>query len=228
MKNTFYEFQVLNERVIDCRLCPRLVHFRETVPPRKSYSGQPYWRRPVPGFGDLEAWLLIIGLAPAIHGGNRTGRIFTGDESARFLMKNLYLEGFANQPESVSIEDGLRLMGCYMTPAVKCVPPKHRPTTQECLNCSRYLKEEFYLLKKVQAVLFLGKFAMDAYVKVAKQQNLHLPPLKFVHGAKYDIENHLTLYMSYHPSPQNTYTGTLTDVMFRNLLQTIKKDHCRS
>ena len=224
MEDKLALYQDLTDTVINCRLCPRLVHFRETVPPRTSYKNETYWRRPVPGFGDLEAWLLILGLAPAIHGGNRTGRIFTGDESARFLMRNLYQKGFANQPISVSKDDGLELKGCYITPVVKCVPPKHKPIRQEYLNCSRYLLAELQLLNKIKAVLALGKFAFDGFVSLGRSQGYSIPSLKFEHGEKYHLERLPILYASYHPSPQNTFTGKLTDQMFLDVLSQIKKD----
>lgn len=214
----------LREEIIQCRLCPRLVAFRETVPPRKSFEDQVYWRKPVPGHGDPKAWMLIVGLAPPAHGGNRTGRVFTGDPSATFLMRGLYKAGFANQPFSESMDDGLRLHGCYITPAVKCAPPHHKPTREEFFTCSRYFQNELRLLKHLKCVLVLGKFAFDAYMLYAKTHGHTTSKMKFKFGGKYVFEGLPTLYASYHPSPRNTYTGKLTDTMFQNLLQKIKKE----
>lgn len=219
----FPSFEALNECVVGCRKCPRLVEFRETVPARKGFEDEPYWRRPVPGFGDKHAWLLITGLAPSAHGGNRTGRIFTGDNSGKFLFNALYKEGFANQPISESIDDGLKLKGCYITAAVKCAPPEHKPTKEEFSNCSVYYWNELHLLKKLTTVLALGKLAFDSYLNYAKSQGLNTRNMPFKHGAKYELEGMPTLYASYHPSPQNTNTGTMTETMFRNLLKKIRQ-----
>lgn len=218
-------FSKLKKTVISCRLCPRLVQFREQVPARKIFSEQSYWRKPIPGFGDHKAWLLILGLAPSPDGGNRTGRIFTGDNSARFLFKALFEEGFANQPTSEFKEDGLILHGCYITAIVKCVPPQHRPTSQECLNCSRYWHAEMQLLKKVKAVLTLGEFAFNALRSFAKESGKDVTQMKFSHGKKYPIDDFPIVYASFHPSPQNTNTGILTHQMFTNLLKQIKLDY---
>lgn len=214
----------LNNDVIGCRLCPRLVEYRETAPPRAAFKDQTYWRKPVPGFGDPDAWLLILGLAPAANGGNRTGRIFTGDNSGRFLYKALYEEGFANQATWESADDGLILKGCYLTAIVKCAPPQNKPLPQEFKNCSRYWHEELRLLKNAVSVLALGKHAFDAYKAYVKSQGENVRDLVFKHGAGYSIENMPTLYASYHPSQQNTFTGVLTETMFRGLLGKIKND----
>jgi uracil-DNA glycosylase family 4 len=214
-------FKTLNGCVTECRLCPRLVKFRENVPEKKQFAGQTYWRRPVPGFGDPDAYLLILGLAPSAQGGNRTGRIFTGDESARFLFQALHKEGFANQPTSTSIDDGLKLHGCYMTAAVKCVPPANRPTPLEEKHCFPYLVNEFALLKKVTAVLALGGIAFKEYLRYVKARGSH----RFRHGEKHLIEGFPTVYTSYHPSPQNTNTGKLNLSMLCNVLKQIKADH---
>lgn len=208
----------LCQNIRACRKCPRLTEFREALPKRASYQSETYLRQPTPGFGDPDARLLILGLAPSAHGGNRTGRIFTGDESARFLMKMLHEVGFANQSTSLSLDDGLKLHGCYMTPAVKCVPPQNRPLKQECENCLPYLKKEFSLLPHLRAVLALGQLAHEAF--------FHLIGIKktpFKHGEKLSF-GPLSLYSSYHPSPQNTYTGKLTEKMLLTLLNKIKTD----
>ncbi len=205
-----------------CRLCPRLVHFRETVAAKKAFADEPHWRKPVPGFGDPQAWLLITGLAPSIQGGNRTGRLFTGDESARFLFQALYHEGLANQPTSTSHDDGLRLHGCYMTAAVKCVPPQNKPTHAEFLRCHPYYENEIALLPHLKAVLALGKCAFDAYLFHVKQKGHSIRGLRFRHGECYTFEGLPPLYTCYHPSPQNTNTGKLTSAMMRKVLKEIK------
>ncbi|MEM0118659.1 MAG: uracil-DNA glycosylase [Conexivisphaerales archaeon] len=201
------------------------MRFRETVPARKAFTNTQYWRKPVPGFGDPEAWLVIVGLAPAAHGGNRTGRVFTGDETGRFLVQALYRTGFANQPESVSRDDGLKLKGCFLTATVKCVPPDNKPTREECNNCSRYLDAEFYLLKNKKAILALGKIAFDACLDYVKRVGKSVRGLKFAHGARYQIDGVPELYASYHPTPRNTYTKKLTMEMMTDLLDKIKQNH---
>lgn len=225
VKFLFKTFAQLNEAVVNCRLCPRLVAFREEVPARAAYADQLYWRKPVPGFGDTKGWLLILGLAPAAHGGNRTGRLFTGDASARFLMQALYDEGFANQPLSESRDDGLILHDAYMTAVVKCVPPKDKPTSQECLNCSRYLHAEIAMLDNLSAVLALGKLAFDAFRHYAKLRGVDTRPMRFSHGAYITTPEFPTLYASYHPSPQNTNTGKLNQSMLRTVLQNIRHNY---
>jgi uracil-DNA glycosylase len=218
-------FMSLNTCVSECRDCPRLVKFRENVPEKSKFEGQTYWKRPVPGFGDPTAFLLILGLAPSAQGGNRTGRIFTGDESARFLFKGLHKEGFANQPLSENRDDGLKLRGCYMTAVVKCVPPKNRPTPLEQRNCFPYLLSEFALLKHLTAVLALGGFAYNGYLHYVKSQGGPKTSDRFQHGEKHLIEGFPTLYSCYHPSPQNTNTSKLNLTMLCNVLKQIQKDH---
>jgi uracil-DNA glycosylase family 4 len=178
----------------------------------------------VPGFGDLGAWLLIIGLAPAADGGNRTGRVFTGDESGRFLVAALYKTGFANQPTSVSRDDGLSFEGCFITAAVKCVPPENRPSREEFRNCARYLETEIKMLARVTTILALGSKAFDAFIEYARKNRLVKRAPKFSHGVKCKIGKRWTLYGSYHPSPRNTYTGKLTPIMLEQLLQRIKRN----
>lgn len=212
-------FSTLRKKIITCRLCPRLVEFRENVPKRTSFKEEEYWRRPVSGFGDTEGWLLITGLAPAAHGGNRTGRIFTGDLSAKFLMNALYKAGFANQPTSERVGDGLQLLGCYMTAAVKCVPPDNAPLRIEFESCSQYYANELLLLKNLKAILALGKEAFESYLRFVGERK------PFIHGKCYLFEKWPRVYASYHPSPQNTYTGKLTDKMFLSFLEKIKKDY---
>lgn len=228
MLEVFDSFSALNACVTQCRRCPRLVKFRENIPEKKQFSGQTYWKKPVPGFGDPNAYLLILGLAPSAQGANRTGRIFTGDESARFLFQALHKEGLANQPTSESLEDGLKLHGCYMTAAVKCVPPQNKPTSLEQKNCFPYLLNEFALLNKIASVLVLGKFAFDGYLQYVRHQRGPKVSHRFRHGEKHLIEGFPTLYSCYHPSPQNTNTGKLTPAMMASVLKQIKKDRAIS
>ena len=220
-------FKKLHDKIIQCHLCPRLVKHREKVRIRTIISEEIPWRKPVPGFGDEKAFLLIVGLAPSVEGANRTGRIFTGDESATFLMKNLYQAKFANQPFSHSSFDGLKLKGCYLTAAVKCVPPHHHPTQSEIKNCSPYLDEEIQLLKNLKAVLVLGQIAFSAYRNRLKHLGHDVRHLRFVHGARYPLDGYPDLFVSYHPSPQNTNTGVLTNEKFLSLLKTIRRRFCR-
>jgi uracil-DNA glycosylase family 4 len=212
----------MRETLVKCRRCKRLVAFREEAPVKKAFEKETYWRRPVSGFGDEKGWLLILGLAPSAQGGNRTGRIFTGDASARFLFHALYREGFASQPESEKLGDGLKLKGCYVTAAVKCVPPQNKPDAEECFNCSEYLWNELHLLKGIKRVLVLGKFALDAYRFYLKSHGAQVPKMVFKHGGRCMIEGFPSVYMSYHPSPQNTQTGKLTEKMFCEVLQELR------
>jgi uracil-DNA glycosylase len=218
------ELTDLNETIARCRTCSRLVRFRESVPKRASFREQEYWRRPVPGFGDPEAWLLVLGLAPAAHGGNRTGRVFTGDESARFLTRVLYKAGFANKPTSESRSDGLMYSECYVTAAVKCVPPENKPTQSEFTNCGRFLDQEFALLRNVRAVVCLGRMACTAYLGYARRAGATVDGIEFGHGARLRIEGFPTLYCAYHPSPRNTHTGKLTEAMLLKVFNRAKKD----
>lgn len=216
-------FNSLEKIVTQCRRCPRLVAFRERVPKRKAFENESYWRKPLPGFGDPQAPLLILGLAPSAHGGNRTGRIFTGDGSGAFLVKALYKAGFASQPSSLSKADGLALHRCYLTAAVKCVPPENRPTTEEFVNCSDYLATEMLLLKQLKGVLVLGQLAFDHFLRFLQRNHIEARAT-FEHGKKYQFPQAPTIWASYHPSPQNTNTGKLTERMFLHLLQEIKKE----
>ncbi len=212
---------------MSCRKCPRLVSYREKVAAEKTkrYAEWNYWGRPVPGFGDRRAELVIIGLAPAAHGGNRTGRVFTGDLSAKFMVDCLYEAGFTSQPNSDSMDDGLHMINSYMLAAVRCVPPGDRPARDEALNCFPFLERELKLLKHAKVVLLLGKFAFDSYVRFLRETlGLNSRGMKFSHGAVYRIEGHPALYASYHPSPRNTNTGMLTRLMFLDLLASIKKE----
>lgn len=220
-RQRFREWQALCERITQCRACPRLVAWREEVArhPRRAYQNQPYWARPVPGFGDLEAGLLICGLAPAAHGGNRTGRIFTGDRSGDFLFECLYQVGLANQPISIGPGDGLELRNCYITAVVRCAPPQNRPLPNERDRCLPYLIEELRLLRNVRVILCLGRFAWDGMLRVLAELGHHLRPRPpFRHGVAVCVGPY-QLLASYHPSQQNTFTGKLTRKMFLRVLR---------
>jgi uracil-DNA glycosylase family 4 len=207
LSSTNLLLEVRNE-VVDCRRCPRLVEYREEVARRKrrEFLEWEYWGRPIPGFGDPNASLLIVGLAPAAHGGNRTGRVFTGDRSGDFLYKALYKTGLANQPTSRSTDDGLVLNGAYVTAAVKCAPPDNKPTTDETSSCAAYLSREIDSLKDLKTILCLGQFALNAVIHVIQN--------------KYNLgEGIPVIVCSYHPSPRNTQTGKLTEKMFLSVLR---------
>jgi uracil-DNA glycosylase family 4 len=206
----------LEREVISCRRCPRLVAWREEVArvKRAAFASETYWGRPLPGFGDPKAKVLVLGLAPAAHGGNRTGRIFTGDRSGDWLFGSMYRTGFANQPTSVSRDDGLRLTGAYVTAAVRCAPPANRPTPVERDNCLPWLADELKLLPSVRVVVTLGSFAWDVALRAltALGEPRPRPRPKFGHGAEAQI-GRCTLVGCYHPSQQNTFTGKLTEPM---------------
>ncbi len=204
----------LRKRIVECDLCPRLVRFRVEVAKRrpKRYKDWEYWSRPLPGFGDQKARLLIVGLAPAAHGGNRTGRMFTGDGSGSWLAKALYETGFANKPESVHREDGFFLKDAYVTAVVRCVPPKNRPNSEEIENCNQYLVEEIKHLKNLKVILCLGSVALKGTLKALKKlyPEADLKGIKFGHGLLYRPSGlPFILMTSYHPSRQNTQTGRL-------------------
>lgn len=201
----------LNADLIECRRCPRLVDWREQVAEEKraAYADEEYWGRPVPGFGDPAARLMIIGLAPAAHGANRTGRMFTGDRSGDWLYAALHRAGFANQPEATHLGDGLRLTGAYVTSPVKCAPPANKPTTDERDNCAPYLTAEVELLRPRVAIA-LGGFGWDAALRFWGWEG-RKP--KFGHGAEYAVPDGPLLLGSYHVSQQNTFTGRLTEPM---------------
>ena len=220
---SFKSLTQLNQVAVDCRLCKRLVEYRESVTPKSKYKNEEYWKRPVLGFGDPKAHLFILGLAPSAQGGNRTGRIFTGDASGDFLFQVLHQAGYANQSTSTARNDGLELIGCYITAAVKCAPPQNKPTPKECMSCSQYWTQELHLLKNVTAVLCLGKFAFDAFYTYAngKTKREDKRPL-FKHGGIYALDGLPTLHASYHPSPQNTNTGKFTQKMFIEVLENIR------
>ena len=216
--------KALTHTVVACRRCPRLVSYREGVSPRASFASQRYWRKPVPGFGDLNGRLLVLGLAPALHGGNRTGRVFTGDSSGRFLVRALYDAGFANNPISESLDDGLVYTDCYVTAAVKCVPPGDKPAKEEFENCSAYLDAEISMMKNLTAVLALGALSFRAYIDHLDRQGVDVKGVKFLHGGDFKFKKGPALYASYHPSPRNTNTGKLTQKMLVSVLRRLSRE----
>jgi uracil-DNA glycosylase len=208
--------RALEQQVVECRRCPRLVAWREQVAREKraAFAGEAYWGRPVPGFGDPKARVLVLGLAPAAHGGNRTGRIFTGDRSGDWLFASLYRTGFANQPTSVHRGDGLKLRSMWITAAVRCAPPQNRPTPAERDNCLPWAQAEIELLPELRLVVCLGAFAWDAALRLraALGAPAPRPRPRFAHGAEL-LEGPLWLLGCFHPSQQNTFTGKLTEPM---------------
>jgi uracil-DNA glycosylase family 4 len=208
--------QELTDQIVGCRLCPRLVAWREEAArqPPKRYAGEEYWARPVPGFGDPAATVLVVGLAPAAHGGNRTGRIFTGDRSGDFLFASLHRAGLASQPGSEHRGDGLRLHGAYIAAVNRCAPPGNRPTPQERDNCLPYLAGELEALSEVRTIVCLGAYAWDGAVRAVRALGHHIPSPRprFGHAAEADVGPY-RLLGCYHPSQQNTFTGVLTPVM---------------
>ncbi len=217
----------LSEEIVSCRKCPRLVRHREKVARtrRRAYRDWTYWGRPVPGFGDPQAELAIIGLAPAAHGANRTGRVFTGDRSGEFLYRMLYRAGLANQPTSTHPGDGLALQNAYITATVRCAPPGNKPLPAEIRNCRPYLEAELDILRP-RAVLALGRIAFAAYLKLLKERGAiaSRAGYRFAHGASFSFPGELPrLFASYHPSQQNTLTGRLTPTMFARVLRGIRR-----
>lgn len=209
--------EALAEEIHACRKCPRLVAWREAeaADPPKRYRGQDYWARPVSGFGDPAARILIVGLAPAAHGANRTGRMFTGDRSGEWLYAALHRAGLANQATAESRDDGLKLRHAYITSVVKCAPPANKPTPDERDNCLPYLERELELLGRARVVVALGKFGWDGFLGAARAIGVPTPRPKprFGHGAEVELDRGLTLLGCFHPSQQNTFTGKLTAPM---------------
>lgn len=214
--------QGLAGEILWCRRCPRLVRWRERVAREKvhRHAGEEYWGKPLAGFGDPAARILLVGLAPAAHGGNRTGRMFTGDESGRWLFRALHKAGIASLPDSVSRDDGQRLSDCYITAAVRCAPPANRPLPAEFARCRPFLLSEIALLTRVRVVVGLGKIgfdaALEAYRALGKISYRARPP--FAHGVEHRLGD-LTFLASYHPSQQNTFTGRLTEAMLDGVVR---------
>jgi len=212
----------LEQRIVDCRRCPRLVAWREQTAREKraAYRAETYWGRPVPGFGDPAARILVVGLAPAAHGGNRTGRVFTGDRSGNFLFSALHRAGLANQPTSTRQGDGLRLRDAFVTATVRCAPPANKPTTAERESCRPYLETELDLLTNVRVMLALGGYAWAQVLRIfrARGESPSPAPARFGHGAEVQLGDR-TLLGSYHPSQQNTFTGRLTPAMLDAVME---------
>ena len=221
------ELRRLQAAVVDCRRCPRLVAYRQQVAREKvrRYREQTYWGKPLPGFGDPAAKLLIVGLAPAAHGGNRTGRMFTGDRSGEFLFRALYDTSFANQLESSHRGDGLCLRYTYITAAVRCAPPANKPTAAEFQACRPFLVREILLLEHVSAVVTLGRIGFDAFLKAWVEAGRKPPakPPRFSHAAEVTLPGGITLLASYHPSQRNTLTGLLTAAMFSGIFHRVRR-----
>ena len=217
----------LQQTVVSCRRCPRLVEYREDVAAKKRrmYMDWDYWGKPLPSLGDPGARVLIIGLAPAAHGGNRTGRMFTGDRSGDLLMGTLHAFGFASSPVSRSRDDGLELHDAYVTAALRCAPPANRPTRNELANCQPFLLRELALLSKVRVVVALGRIGFDTYIGTLAARGLTPPSPRprFGHLALHEMPDGVTLISSYHPSRQNTQTGRLTTEMFEDVFRTARR-----
>lgn len=226
------DLQRLQSEVIRCTKCPRLVRWRTKIAREKvkRFKEWEYWGKPVPGFGDPAARLVLVGLAPAAHGANRTGRMFTGDRSGDWLYRALYKAGFANQPDSFSSEDGLQLSDCYITAACRCAPPLNKLLPSEVQHCRPFLLREFQLLKNMTVVIGLGRIGFEAAAHSLKElgKNSLVKKPKFFHGAEYALDAGMTLLASFHPSQQNTFTGKLTEPMFDSVFRrarTIVKRH---
>ncbi|MFA6540370.1 MAG: uracil-DNA glycosylase [Bacteroidota bacterium] len=218
----------VHRHIEQCRLCPRLVEWREEVAAEKTkrFSDWTYWGKPVPGFGDPDAEVVIVGLAPAAHGANRTGRMFTGDESGKWLYRALHKSGFANRQNSEHVNDGMKLTNCYITAAARCAPPQNKLFPIELQNCRPFLLQEFQLLKKCKVIVGLGKIGFDTAFEVIrslKKTDLVRKP-HFSHVTVVPLSKSLTLIGSYHPSQQNTFTGRLTEPMFDSIFRAVRKE----
>ncbi len=221
---------LLQSMVTRCKKCPRLVNYLEGVSNHKPkrYRAEDYWSKPLPSFGDLEARVLIIGLAPAANGGNRTGRMFTGDRSGEWLFEALHRFGYANQPNSVRRDDDFALKDCYITATIRCAPPENKPLPGEIENCRPYILKELDLLKNVRVVVPLGQIAFTQTLKSLKLKGYEVPPLAFGHGKKYVLRTPnsrlrtISLITTYHPSQQNTQTGKLTRPMFHKIFKMVR------
>lgn len=218
--------KTLEAELIACRRCPRLVSWREEVAQtkRKAYQDEVYWGKPVPGFGDADARVLIVGLAPGAHGSNRTGRMFTGDASGDFLFPALHRAGFANQPTAEHLGDGLKLDQVFITAICRCVPPKNRPRVAEIKNCLPWMEAEIDLMPHLQGYVALGRIAFDGIRRMYKMQDIDLPKMDFGHNQFYELGKGMPwLLTSYHPSQQNTLTGRLTEEMFDAVWERVRQ-----
>jgi uracil-DNA glycosylase len=231
------DLRKLQDKVIRCRKCPRLVAYLQEVSHHKPrrYRDWGYWSKPLPSFGAPDARVLIIGLAPAAQGGNRTGRMFTGDRSGEWLFNALYQFGFANQPNSLRRDDGFKLNDCYITATIRCAPPKNKPLPEEIENCRTYFLEELDLLKKVEVIVPLGQIAFAQTLRSLRLKGAEIPSLSFGHGKVYEVSTGqalqtpnsrlrtFTLVVTYHPSQQNTQTGKLNKPMFHKIFKMVRK-----
>ena len=219
------KFQKLNNSIIKCNKCQRLVVFRKKIAKekRKQFINQKYWGKPVTGFGDTKAKILFVGLAPAAHGGNRTGRVFTGDKSSDFLYKCLYKAKISNQPYSNNLKDGLKLKNAFITAALKCVPPEDKPNKQELNNCFGYFKKEIEILENLKIIVALGKIAFDACVNFYKSNYGFNEKINFSHNIIYRFPNNIFLVGCYHPSPRNVNTGRINERKMTNLFKKVLK-----
>ena len=214
----------LNNKIIKCRLCTRLINFRKKIlkKKRKQYINEQYWGKPITGFGDINGEMLFVGLAPAAHGGTRTGRVFTGDKSSDFLYKCLFKANISNQINSDHINDGLKLKNAYITAALKCVPPEDKPSKKELDNCSNFFNNEIELLKNLKVIVCLGKIAFDACKYFYKKKINLNQKIKFGHGKIYSLKNGIKMVGCYHPSPRNVNTGRINEKKMVRLFQKIK------
>lgn len=218
------ELKKLQNLITECQKCPRLVaHLKEVSNHKpKRYRDWNYWSKPLPSFGDPNAQILIVGLAPAAQGGNRTGRMFTGDRSGEWLFDALYQFGFANQPNSLRRDDDFNLDDCYITATIRCAPPKNKPLPEEIENCRPYFLKELDLLNNVKVLIPLGQIALTQTVRSLRQRGLDIPSLAFGHGKVYPLPNGQTIITTYHPSQQNTQTGKLTRPMFHQIFKMVR------
>ena len=219
------KFKSLNKTIIKCKKCPRLTNFIKKISKekRKKNINEKYWGKPVAGFGDVNAKLLILGLAPAAHGGTRTGRAFTGDKSGEFLFQCLYKAKIANQPTSINLNDGLKIKSTYITNILKCVPPEDKPLNKELNNCSIYFDTEISNLKKLELIITLGKVAFDNCLKFYKKKYTLTKKIHFKHGKSYLLPDNVTLIPCYHPSPRNVNTKLISKKMMITLFQKAKR-----
>jgi len=218
--------ETLNKKIIACKKCPRLVAFKKKISTekRRQYINETYWGKPITGHGDVNAKILIVGLAPAAHGGTRTGRVFTGDASSTFLFQCLYKAKLCNQPTSVNKQDGLQLYHSYITTVLKCVPPLDKPLPEELKNCSSFFRNEIILLKQLTMIVALGKIAFDACIKFYKQNyKLNNKDFIFSHGKHYALPDGKTLVGCYHPSPRNVNTGRININKMTNIFMKAKR-----
>ena len=219
------DFEKLNKKIVKCSKCSRLINFRKKIlkNKRKQFENEKYWGKPITGFGDVRAEILFVGLAPAAHGGTRTGRVFTGDKSSEFLYKCLYNAKISNKNTSEYKNDGLRLNNAFITAALKCVPPQDKPEKNELNNCFKFFKQEIILLSNLKIIVALGKIAFDTCINFYKSNFNLNSSFQFKHGKIYTLPNNLLLVGCYHPSPRNVNTGRINEIKMTNLFKRIKK-----